>query len=212
MKLRQVQHCDLQYPAGGSSGWVAEWGMKDCSALVPIQRPWWTEYDVIRQIDMISNLTVLKKKKMKKLIPSVDVGWNHGLFPSFGSTLMLLLNNESIPISWYPAKVISFFEQFDLLWIRLTNAGLILIISILCSFLVIPFLFFLFFISVSGEDSKGTCWLHLVRIWAEDKLHAKLCNSGKCNLPYLCFCKIKTSKCFSYITESLTLLVGCMIT
>lgn len=155
MKLRQVQHCDLQYQAGGSSGWVAEWGMKDCSALVPVQRLWWTEYDVIRQIDMISNLTVLKNKKMEKLIPPVDMGWNHGLFPSFGSTLMLLLNNESISISWYPAKVISFFEQFDLLWIRLTNAGLILIISILCSFLVISFLFFYCLFQFQGRTPKG---------------------------------------------------------
>lgn len=67
---------------------------------------------------------------------------------------MLLLDNESISISRYPAKVISFFEEFGLLWIKLTNAGLILITSILCSFLVIPFLYFLLFISVSGEDFK----------------------------------------------------------
>lgn len=139
------------------------------------------------------------------------MGWNNGLVLSFGSTLMLLLNKESISISWYPAKVISFFEQFDLLWIKLTNAGLILIISVLCSFLLIPFLFFYYLFQLQGRISKGTCWLHLVRIWVEDNLPAKLCVSGKCNLPYLCFCKIKTSKYFSYITESLPLCVGCML-
>lgn len=142
----------------------------------------------------------LKNENIEKLIPPVHMGWNHGLLLSFGSTCLFILNKESVSTSWRPAEVICFFEHFDLLWIKLNNVGLILIILILCSFLVI-LLKKLF--QFQGKTSKGTCWLNLVRIQVEDNLAVNLCISGKCNLPYLCFGKIKALKYFSCVTESL---------
>jgi len=106
---------------------------------------------------------------------------NHILLLSYGSILLLPLNKVSISISWGPAKLV--FEQLDLLWINLTNADVILIISILCSFLVflplsILYLFsFIVYFSLSPMEEN--------------------------------FSEIKTSTYFSDITECLPPCGGC---
>lgn len=96
---------------------------------------------------VISNLTSLKKKEIKRLIQIMHIRCYHIFLLSYCSILLLPHSKESISISWGPAKLILVFEQLDLLQINLTNADLILIISILCSFLVIFLLSILYLFS-----------------------------------------------------------------